>query len=305
MRDAYEPGLHFGFAALWFLGLMAALICIEKAPLTWILSLKTLLGILTLFFVLFILRCVDEIKDFEYDKIFSPDRPLVTGAVSENDIFAFNMLATAIIVLLNLGLSSSLLAIALLDVLYGIYLIWVERFSAKVRDSLYYSLLVTYPVNIMMSVYTLFFFRGEYGVGFSGDQALVIVAFALAFLHYEFSRKNAWPHHAKAGQRLYSEKLTTPGTLLISNLFALGAPLIIILLCKPWTATGPVFIAGLGLLLPYLVTLAGNARFLAIRRLPQQEKKVLMPFANLYLVAFYLSIVIFAAVSRPVAFHWY
>ena len=305
MRDSYEPGLHFGFAALWFLGLIATFVSINETPLTWVLSGKTLFAILTLFLVLFVLRCVDEIKDYEYDKVHSPDRPLVVGSVTEDDLFAFNILSTVVVVFLNLFLSASLLAIALLDILYGIYLIWVERFSPKVRNSLYYSLLVTYPVNILLSVYTLFFFMGEYGAGFKPDRLWVILAFALAFLHYEFSRKNAWPQHAKAGQRLYSATLTTPGTLLISNLFALLAPLIILLVSKPWLGSRPVMIASLCLLLPYVCTLIGTVCFVRTRKKAKVEKKVLMPFANAYLVLFYLSLIVFGAVSNRVEFRFF
>ena len=195
----YAPGMHFGFASLWVLSLLGALVSIDSGADIWVLDLRVLLCILTVFFALFVLRVADEIKDYEYDKVYNPDRPLVTGAVSLSDLVAYIVGTSILLFTINTFLSRILVIIICVDVSYGLFLVWLDKRSDRVRDSMFLNLVVTYPVNVGLSVYTYSFFLDQ--VGGKGTLAgiIIIIAFAAAFLHWEFCRKTYWSHHAKEG----------------------------------------------------------------------------------------------------------
>ncbi|HET8705941.1 MAG TPA: hypothetical protein VFM46_06530, partial [Pseudomonadales bacterium] len=75
-NNVFAPTLHIFFAAFWSMSLLGNYVAVAN-PSTWSFGLTTLLVIGSFFMVLFYLRMVDEVKDFEYDKIYNTDRPLV------------------------------------------------------------------------------------------------------------------------------------------------------------------------------------------------------------------------------------
>lgn len=68
--------------------------------------------------------------------------------------------------------------------------------SKGVRESVFLNLVVTYPVNVGLSVYSYAAYIGRTDSELEMKSILLIVAFAPAFLHYEFARKTAWSWHA-------------------------------------------------------------------------------------------------------------
>ena len=304
MENTYPPGLHMGFAALWFLSLEGLCILIEKKTNVWIFNFKVVGGIVTLFLVLFYLRVIDEIKDYAYDKIYNPDRPLITGLVNSRDL-TFFLLGTALLVMvINWYISWVLLLIVLIDMIYGLMLVGVEKISAPIKNSLFLNMLVTYPVNIALSIYIYFFFLTQYNIKPTPKGILVILSFALAFLQYEFSRKTSWPHHAQKGKRLYSEIISAYGSSFLSLACALAAMVIAVSLARPYSLSGFSAISGWLMLLPVLPAILGVVIFLQVRPLPRLQKgeAVMIPYAEAFLVLFYITLIVHAFVVNNVLF---
>ncbi|MFN0104697.1 MAG: hypothetical protein ACKV2U_21745 [Bryobacteraceae bacterium] len=223
IRETYAPGLHIAFAAGWFLALDGALSVISGG--SWNVEAGTAAGILILFVVLFYLRAADEWKDLEYDRTYNPDRPLVRGVVSVRQVTGFMAAAAVVALAVHLtvfgaGPSAAILS---LDLGYGLALIPAERASAALRDNIWINLIVTYPVNILLSVYILMLHSERHGTIDPQAGYLMVAAFAMAFLHYEFARKITWPWHAETGRRLYSTSLGTVPAAAFACLFAGGA----------------------------------------------------------------------------------
>jgi len=283
--QVFAPGLHLAFAALWLLALEGALVLATGAG-SWRFGLDLLLAILSNFFVLFFLRLADEIKDLEYDREHNPDRPLVTGLVSQREVAGFLAATAAVVAGLNAVLPRAALVVALCDMAYALLLILLERVSARVRDGIFLNLLVTYPLNIALSVYIYLLFLQRYGRGPDATGLLVLGAFVLAFLHYELGRKTAWPGPETAGERLYSAVVGAPLSALMALGCAIGASGLVLYAVAPWRLGGLTAAAGWLQLLPLLFAGYGVWRFFGARG--RSGKKVITPFAMLYLLSFYL-----------------
>lgn len=283
MKDVYAPRLHVAFAAAWFLALEGTLRVVEGRA-GWSFDLATLAAIATLFLVLFFLRVVDELKDLDYDRVHNPDRPLVRGAVTVRQLVGWMAGTALIVVAINAPISPWLVAIAIADMVWGLVLVALERRSPRVRNGMFLNLLVTYPVNIALSVYGYAFVLARSGGAPSLRGSLVIVAFAFAFLNYEILRKTVWPHLAEESERLYSHALGGHGAIGLAFGFALGATAILATLlstsARPWLS---VFA-----FLPLIPATAALAKFLRHR----DARVKLAPLGMQFLLLFYLGLCI-------------
>ena len=96
--------------------------------------------------MLFYLRVVDEIKDYDYDKKFNPERPLVVGVVEFKDLYVFIITSIILVILINIFISQILLIIIVFIMAYGAFLLWIEKKSSLIKDNMMLNLFVTYPV---------------------------------------------------------------------------------------------------------------------------------------------------------------
>jgi len=281
VKDVYAPGLHFAFAAAWFLALEGTLRVVERRA-AWSFDLATVGAIATLFLVLFFLRGVDELKDLEYDRVHNPDRPLVRGAVTKGQLAAWLGGTALIVFAINAPISGWLVAIVAADMLWSLALIALERRSTKVRDGILLNLLVTYPVNIALSVYGYVFVLTRSGGAPTARGGLVILAFAFAFLNYEILRKTVWPHLADRSERLYSHALGGVGAISVAFGCASAAATILagllVSTARPWLA---VFA-----LLPLVPATLALAKFLRHR----DTRVKLAPLGLQFLLVFYLGL---------------
>ncbi|MFC3962354.1 hypothetical protein [Nocardia jiangsuensis] len=235
-RVMYKPH-YLLYGVLWVFALEATLALLAAPDTPWRPSWSTGLRVLIVAIVLLYLRMVDERKDLAYDRVHNPDRPLVTGAVTATDLrigmAVIAVLAVAGSLLLSVG---SALAIGAV-LLYGLGLWGLERVSAWVRDDILVNLVVTYPVQLLVTAYVLVSVLDTEGsnAGFwkSAPAALI---FAGAFLQFEFARKTA--HEPLPGEHYYSNVLGARGSTAVSLLFvalAVGAELALV---RPWEYDG-------------------------------------------------------------------
>ncbi|UGT61221.1 hypothetical protein [Nocardia asteroides] len=259
-RVMYKPH-YLLYGVLWVFALEATLALLAAPETPWRPSWSTGLRVLIVAIVLLYLRMVDEQKDLAYDRVHNPDRPLVTGAVTATDLrigmAVIAVLAVAGSLLLSAG---SALAIAAV-LLYGLGLWGLERVSAWVRDDILVNLVVTYPVQLLVTAYVLVSVLDTEGLN-AGFWRLAPAAliFAGAFLQFEFARKTA--HEPRPGEHYYSNVLGARGSTAVSLLFvalAVGAELALV---RPWEFGGARFAVG-SLVLPLaLLPASGALRFL-------------------------------------------
>jgi hypothetical protein len=295
--NVFEPKLHTAFAGLWSLSLLGNL-HVVSGVMTWRWDAALLVLVPTVFVCLFFLRMVDEIKDYEYDVVHNPGRPLVTGLVTRADVTRYLLLFAALVLGANAVLALPLMAWVALDLGYGLFQLPLERWSRAVRERLLVNLAAVYPVNIGLSVYALLFFLQRTGAGFHAVQAWLIVAYACAFLHFEFARKTGWPGLATGGERLYSLEVGMTGALTLATVMGLAAPAIALALFAPWAKSGAAAILGwlpLAVLAPMAFGLSAFAR-------NRTRRHSARPPAVAYLFTFYVTMLVHALGTCSLAF---
>lgn len=278
----YEPKQHLLFAGLWFLSLQGLFVLLSTAA-VWHWSLSTVGSILTLFGVLFVLRAIDEVKDLEYDQQYNPDRPLVSGVVSVTDIRSYVLFATLIVATANSFIALPLSLFIAVNVGYGLLLMWLEKTMPLMDKSLFFNLIITYPVSIALSFYTLLQTQHSQHTTISTGMLLTIGCYVLAFLHFEIIRKSMWEHLSDPEEKLYSGEIGCKQALLVASLFGAGAVAGILLLFKPWNLTGFAAVTGWLPLINLIFIVLSLRLFVTNRSQRFNPRKFSVP----YIVCFY------------------
>lgn len=228
-QKSYAPVIHLMFSIFWFTALKTATLLIANKPLSNIWVWQDMLVVLSMYLTMFHLRIADEIKDYDYDKIHNPDRPLVQRIVSPQDLGSYMIALVVITAGINLYLQAMLGLIILIDFVYGYLLIFVEKRWPKLADNIYINLLITYPVNILLSIYITLYLWKQYHINWHDTYWFSIGGFALAFLFYEFARKTRWPELAKESARIYSRELGGAATAILTLSLGLLAPIVVMI----------------------------------------------------------------------------
>ncbi len=294
--NVFEPKLHTFFAAFWSISLLGNLHVVSGVH-AWRVDATLFVLVFSVFTCLFFLRMVDEIKDYEYDVVHNPGRPLVSGLVTRSDVARYLVVFAIVVLALNSLIALPLAACVALDMLYGIFQLPLEQRSRAVREKLLVNLAAVYPVNVGLSVYTLLYFLTKSGAAFDAKQVLLILAYACAFLHFEFARKTAWPHLAEKGERLYSQEIGLDASLALSTGFGVFAPLLVVWLFAPWTQTGAAAVLGWSPLLVLAPMTLGLVRFARNRT----RRHAARPPAVMYLFAFYITMFVHAVAVESLA----
>ena len=246
----FTPPVYVSYGILWALSLEAAVSALAGTP--WRPTWLTVLRAVSVVFALLFLRMLDEQKDLAYDRVHNPSRPLVTGAVSLADLRSSMAVLAVLGFAANLFVSftSALLYLGILA--YGLLLAVAERFYPRLADDPLPALFAAYPVQIVVSVYLLV----SVGAPLNWGVLAILLAYAGAFLHFEFARKTSW---SSGGDRLYSASLGSLGSAFAACFCAAAAFAGLLIICLPH---------GLAALLPLLVALPavwGAATFLRRR----------------------------------------
>lgn len=297
----YEPKQHLFFAALWYLSVSGLFVLYSQQNIDWQWGLPTILAVITFFLVLFVLRAIDEVKDFDYDKIHNLDRPLVCGAVSRKDITAYVVIGTLFLVTVNWPVSRFLAAFVVLNIGYGLLLMKLEQWVPLMGKSLFFNLLVTYPVSIALSFYTLLQTNIVQGIEVGSVHLYVIGCYVLAFLHFEIIRKSMWGNLSESSEMLYSNEIGTVQALFIASISGIGACLGMVLLAQPWSLSGMAAITGWLPLLNVIFVILSLFLFYGNRMKRFNPRKFSVPF----IVGFYLLNLIHAITWNSIQFKFW
>ncbi len=227
LKKVFEPKLHSLFALLWSGSLLAVLYSQLGVDRAVYLKVELIIIPISFFMVLLFLRMVDEIKDFDYDKVYKPDRPLVTGMVSFREIKLYCFYIAMTVLLLNLFLDwrSSLCLLAIMG--YGLFLLVLESRSNIIRENVFLNLLVTFPVSSALNFYVLSYIVWAEGYRFEFDMLGIVIAYIAVFLHFEFGRKTTWTELLQKGENVYALHIGGWGSSLLAQfLYAIGATIL-------------------------------------------------------------------------------
>ncbi|WP_280236546.1 hypothetical protein [Nocardia cyriacigeorgica] len=284
----YKPH-YLLYGVLWVLALEGTAALVTRPESSWHPTWATALRIVVVAFVLLYLRMVDEQKDLDYDRVHNPDRPLVTGAVTALDLrAAMAVIAVgAIAASLVLSVGSAVAIAAVLA--YGLGLWGLERLSEPIRTSILPNLLVTYPVQLLVTAYVVVsaIDTGEVEPGWQAAAAAVI--FAGAFLQFEFARKTS--RISRPGQMYYSNALGATGSMVAALGCAVVAVAADLVLVRPWEHDGARAVLGWIPLALLVIPFLGAGRF---RRSADEDYPVVP--AVLFILTLYLALIAQAVV---------
>lgn len=277
VREAHPPAVYLTLSVLWSLSVISQLASLSGG---WSLRASDLLLSLVFFLVLLFLRAVDEIKDLDFDQTHNPDRPLVRGEISIQEVWLIAAMAAVLAISLSAALTPVLALFVTINLGYGLGLLLLERKSERFRNSLILNLLVTFPVSAALNLYA-WVYLWELGQRPPPELAVVVVAAQVtAFLHLEFGRKLRWPHHEPADGNGYARVLGLRGA--VGVCLALGLVACALASWVHWSGGTGVTLA----MLPWLSLLpsAWGLRWLFRARVSRQNLK---PFFGLFLMGFF------------------
>jgi 4-hydroxybenzoate polyprenyltransferase len=228
--------VYLTYAVTWVLGLQSVVALAAPPDTRWILGMRTLCEILSVYLALVFARIVDEQKDLAYDREHNPERPLPRGAVSVVELRVTMVFIVAAETLLNAWQSPLLLGLILLFLAYDCFLVRLERWSRTLRDSMFRNLAVTYPVQILLSVH-IWLACTHTGPGLPVWTAVLATALgASVFLHFEFARKTG--RSLRPGAALYSNVVGCRGAVLLTVAMPVMAVATVITVVAPWSVHG-------------------------------------------------------------------
>ncbi|WP_280210927.1 hypothetical protein [Nocardia cyriacigeorgica] len=280
----YKPH-YLLYGILWVLALEGTAALVTDPEASWRPSWATALRIVVVAVVLLYLRMVDEQKDLDYDRVHNPDRPLVTGAVTAWDLrAAMAVIAVgAIAASLLLSIGSAVAITAVLG--YGLGLWGLERISEPIRRNILLNLVVTYPVQLLVTAYVVVSAIDTGDVASGWQAAAAAVIFAGAFLQFEFARKTS--RIPRPGEMYYSNALGTAGSVFAALGCAVVAVAADLALVRPWEHQGARAVLGWIPLVLLVIPLLGGLRFM---RSADEEYPVIP--AVLFILTLYLALIV-------------
>ncbi|MFD0654547.1 hypothetical protein ACFQ2Y_44795 [Streptomyces malaysiensis subsp. malaysiensis] len=149
----FRPQIYVTYGVLWTLALEGSAEALSGSAAHWTPSWSTVARAVSVVLALLFARMVDEQKDLEYDRTHNPDRPLVTGAITAAELRGAMAFSTVVVVVLNTFVSAFSVLLILLALGYTLFLVALERRFPRFGERLIANLLVSYPVQLLLSGY--------------------------------------------------------------------------------------------------------------------------------------------------------
>jgi len=247
-------------------------------------SARSIGGAISLVLFSLLLRVYDELKDAEADirlgRAGDPrykDRPIVTGAITTEDLAHLRWVITALLLVINVPMGGwSLVGFAVLFLLTWLSFKWF--FWPAISKHLLLALLTHNPLTLFFGAYVVAVYAGDYGIHAIDAWALVLlVAFWAPLAAWETARKIRAPED-ETDYQTYSQ--------IFGWKIAPFVPAAFIML----GTTCMVFLSGrmeLGWFFPAIVLLASAipiTRCFLFRISPSKKTAVLQPYVELYMV---------------------
>ncbi|MCP9266963.1 hypothetical protein M5U04_02315 [Xenorhabdus sp. XENO-1] len=269
------------FSIAWYFGMETFFALVTGAKIFF--TIGDILSISICFLVLFFIRVIDEIKDYEFDIKNNPERPLVKGIVSRGDIILYGVITASLIVTLNYFNDNSLLPLTMIA--HVLLLFIIDKAANNVSVNSFFQLAISFPASLQIYVYYLFNFLNKYGMNYSNDYIMLVIPFVLSFLSLEILRKTRW-ENIKDG--LYSNDIGPVKSHLLGT--TLGVIGIIVFYIKTLPISGGWSYI---LCLPALFLLANSIRFFILKN----EKVSIRILPLLFLIGVYVMNIVLYGIS--------
>ena len=261
-------------------------------------TLSSLAGALSIVLFSLLMRIYDEMKDAETDirlgRAGDPrykDRPIVTGAVTINDLVVLRWVTTALLIAINAPLGGwPLIGFAILFLVTWLSFKWY--FWPLISRHLLLAFLTHNPITLFFGGYIVAVYAGDYGIHSIDAWTLVLLlAFWAPLGAWETARKLRAPED-ETDYQTYSQ--------VFGWKLAPFVPIVFVLL----GTTSVIFLSnemGLSWILPAAVATASFApiyRCLAFRISPSRRTAKIQPLVELYAVVTDLGLLVAVLVSR-------
>ncbi len=229
---AYKPSIMVPYMVLWAVGLTALFASVTGRVTRWHPGSGLLITAVTLVVSMCLMRALDDIRDYDYDRTHNPRRPLPSGMVSQRDLLTMVAAGSAALLALNAARGVALIMLAA-QMAYTYAVIALDRLAGwPDQERLGLQLAVNAPIQPLMSLYVYAgFLRAEHlepaTAGF-----WVVAAVTTAALCLELGRKAT--RKPRPGERTYVTVLGPSGTSLAALAAAAAATAIVLLTLAPW-----------------------------------------------------------------------
>ncbi|UAA37499.1 hypothetical protein KIH87_12330 [Paraneptunicella aestuarii] len=190
---AFSP-MYLLYAFLWAWGI-ESLVFLTLGESQWSFGSESIVRGFSVYLSLFFLTLIDEIKDYQYDKEYNPDRVLVTGALKHKDLILTATGIVFVLLTLNFFMFPNAAFIIVADIIYACLLLLAESKSQRFKESVIINLIFTYPVQFLLSIYLVLSVVEQQELlssSFTPQVWLWPIAMMCAYLHYEMGRKTTW-----------------------------------------------------------------------------------------------------------------
>jgi len=264
-------------------------------------TLPSLVGAFSIVLFSLLMRIYDEIKDAEADirlgRAGDPrykDRPIVTGAVTLDDLVVLRWVTTALLIVINAPLGGwPLIGFAVLFMVTWLSFKWF--FLPEISSSLLLAFLTHNPITLFFGGYVVAVFAGDFGVNSVNVWALVLMLVFWAPLGaWETSRKIRAPED-ETDYQTYSQVFGWKLAPFVPVAFIVLATTSIIFLSTQMD---------LGRALPFVVVVASLVpiyRCVAFRLSPSRKNANIQPFVEIYAVVMDMGLLAAIMVSFDLA----
>ncbi|MDR1798183.1 MAG: prenyltransferase [Clostridiales Family XIII bacterium] len=158
---------------------------IERYRVGW----HEILGALTVFAFLLLLRIADDFKDYETDQRLFPERALPSGRVKKKDLAVLLVVAEAPAIALNLLFMNNRPFFLFLYIYGFLMCMWFFQ-KSKIQTNLVLACVTHNPVQMIINIYVISFACIKYGIS-AQSLFVIMAAFTMYFpgLIWEVSRK--------------------------------------------------------------------------------------------------------------------
>ena len=260
-------------------------------------TLASMAGALSVVLFTLLMRIYDELKDAEADirlgRAGDPrymNRPIVTGAVTIDDLVVLRWITTAVVIVINLPLGGwPLIGFAVLFLVTWLSFKWF--FCPVISGHLVLAFLTHNPISLIFGGYIVAVYAGDYGVDSINVWALALMlVFWAPLAAWETSRKIRAPEDETDYQtysQVFGWKLAPFVPIAFIILGTTSAILLAIQMRLSWIF--PVIVAAASLIPVY--------RCIAFRVSPSQKTANIQPFVEFYAVVMDLGLLVAVIVS--------
>ena len=262
-----------------------------------ILDASSIVGCVTAFFMMLLIRTFDDIKDVDLDHDIFPNRPVSRGAVSIKDVYFLSAFSFSVLVLVNIFFSWPTIKVFAIVMLYALGT-FKFFFAKRIHIEKPVVAMITHqplPLSIIFLLIHLSLATGSQYDNFLPTHFFLLLTFALPITAWEISRKTKAPSQEidryETFSRILGPKVSASLPLILYTISA-GSSLVVanqLELHLAYFVLIPIY---------FLITFIVYFRFILK---PIEKNNVLVTTSLLFTSALFLTLLIFVFVKNDLS----